>query len=154
MRALRITAIALLGVLIVTIAVAALALNHLSTSEDAQRWLARQVSALASAPGSEIRIARIGGNLVSHFTIEDLALSDRDGEWAALDRIDIAWAPAALLGGRVTVRHIAAGTLAVRRPPLPSDSPTSSGGTRPPLAVAPDRPSGHRPGPAAPGAGG
>src|SRR5258708_38100114 len=117
MRWLRATAIARRGILVVAVAAAALALNPLSTREDAQRWLARQVSALASAPGSEIRIARIGGNLVSHFTIEDLALSDRDGEWAALDRIDIAWAPAALLGGRVTVRHIAACTLAVPRPP-------------------------------------
>jgi len=128
MRALRITAIALLGVLIVTVAVAALALNHLSRSDDAQRWLARQVSAMASAPGSEIRIARIGGNLLSRFTIEDLALRDRDGDWATIDRIAIAWAPVALLGGRFTVRDIHAGTVTVRRAPAPSAS-TSSGGS-------------------------
>src|SRR5258706_3427245 len=111
MRWLRATAIALLGILVVAVAAVALALNHLSTSEDAQRWLAGQVSGLASAPGSAIRIARIGGNLVSHLTIDDLALSDRDGDWATLDHVDIAWAPMALLGGRFTVQQIAAGNL-------------------------------------------
>src|SRR5262249_11917213 len=49
------------------------------------------------------------------------------------------WSPAALLGGRLVVRHIDVGTLTVERAPLPSESPSSGSTTSLPLAVALDR---------------
>ncbi|NBC32186.1 MAG: hypothetical protein GVY13_05865 [Alphaproteobacteria bacterium] len=99
----------------------------------AQRTAADLITDLA---GGTVSVGGIDGFVPVDFSVTDLALSDADGVWLSVDRARLAWSPGALIGGRLEVAALTAGTVHVRRPPLPGPEPAP-----PEDPAAPFRPS-------------
>ncbi|GHD50662.1 translocation/assembly module TamB [Thalassobaculum fulvum] len=66
-------------------------------------WVASTVAAATADGPVRVRIDRIAGALPVRIDLQGVRLADRSGEFAALDRVRLAWSPLALLGGTVAV---------------------------------------------------
>lgn len=109
-----------------------LALAVANTEWGRQRIVAAVETATAGGP-VRVRIGRLTGPLPGRIGLQDVRLADRAGEFARLDRIDLAWSPLALLGGTLSVQSLAVTGGAVERAPgLPADPDAAP---EPPSAV-------------------
>ncbi len=79
--------------------------------------LAKTVAQLASRPDSRLSIEGLGGVVPFDMTIERIAFSDAGGTWLTLSNGRAVLSPAALLAGRVQVRSLTIGAIAMARPP-------------------------------------
>ena len=86
--------------------------------------------ALASLVSSkDLQISGLSGFFPTNLHVAEVKLSDRDGTWLAVDDARLNWSFASLLGGRVRIDEMAARRIEVLRPPVPSETKsTSSGG--------------------------
>lgn len=83
-----------------------------------KRWLASELSALASeAAGYDIAVGEIDGVVPVDFSIATLRVADADGVWLVAENLRLAWNPAELLGGRVSISRVAADRIEVHRSP-------------------------------------
>lgn len=102
-------------------------------SEAGARALARLASAAASSPDMKIEIGAIEGALSSTPAISAIALSDRNGPWLKIDRVDAKWSRLALLALRLDIDRIDIGAVDLLRRPASAAAPkaqeTPSGGT-------------------------
>jgi len=117
-RVLIVGAFLLVGLPVVAV-VAALAIAN--TDWGRARIVAAMVAATAGGP-VQVRVERLSGPLPGRIGLEGVRLSDRGGIFATFDRIDLAWSPLALFGGRLSVQSLEiAGGLVSRAPDLPTD---------------------------------
>ena len=121
MRILRKTLIGLLGLVAFLLVLLVVAVAWFNTGIG-QRQLASLITGLASSEDSGVEIGRIEGFVPFDMTVGDVALTDRDGQWLTIDRATLDWAPFALIGGRLHVVSLEAGTVAMLRQPAPSTS--------------------------------
>jgi len=121
MRIVRRILIGLLGLVAFLLVLLVVAVAWFNTGIG-QRQLASLISSLASSEDSGVEIGRIDGFVPFDLTVGDVALSDRDGQWLTIDRAALDWAPFALIGGRLHVVSLDAGTVAMLRQPAPSTS--------------------------------
>ncbi|MEO1203965.1 MAG: hypothetical protein AAFX10_14765, partial [Pseudomonadota bacterium] len=121
MRIVRRILIGLLGLVAFLLVLLVVAVAWFNTGIG-QRQLASLISSLASSEESGVEIGRIEGFVPFDMTVGDVALSDRDGQWLTIDRAALDWAPLALIGGRLHVVSLEAGTVAMLRQPAPSTS--------------------------------
>lgn len=104
------------GLALVLLLVAAVAMLQTSAGK---RWLAAELSALASgAAGYDIAIGEIDGVVPVDFSIAALRVADADGVWLVAENLHLAWSPAELLGGRVSISRLAADRIEVHRSPV------------------------------------
>lgn len=142
-RVLRIGALAfggLLAALLLAIAAGWAAVN----TEAGRGWLAARIEAAARTPeGRELKIGRLEGPLPQRLVLHQLRAADAGGTWLTIDRLELAWRPLALIGGRLHVERLTAGEVAVTRQPaaVPAaeDEPAAFALPRPPLPVRLDR---------------
>lgn len=88
--------------------------------------LASLAGTLASSGDLKVEISGIEGFVPSDLRIGRVTASDRDGPFAEIEGIHLAWSPLALLGGEVSVRSAGARRVSLARTPdLP---PSESGG--------------------------
>lgn len=101
------------------LALASLSLVFLFQSGPGRGLIAGQAqSAIASATGGGAEIGKLRGALPGLIIVEDLTLTDDEGVWAKIDRLEMRWRPLALVGGDIDIdRLIVDGGAIYRAPP-------------------------------------
>jgi translocation and assembly module TamB len=109
--ALRVIA-AVFAILLVTL----VAVVAMLQTEAGGRVAARALEAVVSTPGeTELRVEWIAPGLPFRLALSGLSLGDGQGEWLALDRLDVRWRPLDLLRGRLTITEALAGGVRLSR---------------------------------------
>ena len=116
------------ALLVVGLPVAAVALALVLANTDWGRGRIVAVVEAATADGPvRVRVGGLAGPLPGRIVLTGLRLSDRAGEFAVLDRLELVWSPLALLGGRLSVQSVElAGGRVERAPDLPPDPAAES----------------------------
>ncbi|PPD43906.1 MAG: hypothetical protein CTY15_08680 [Methylocystis sp.] len=117
-RGSRLPAIVAGFAVLVTLAIVALALSLNSAAGG--RRLAAYVSEAASSPDMKLDIGAIEGVLSSNPVVEGVTLSDRDGPWLKIDRIEAQWSRLALLALTLDIGRIDIGEVDILRRPAPA----------------------------------
>ncbi|WP_374370901.1 translocation/assembly module TamB domain-containing protein [Dongia sp.] len=86
-------------------------------TEHGRGLLIAQIEAAAAGDGSALRIGAIDGFVPFDFAIRNVAMSDKAGEWLAVDRVEIAWSPMSLVGGVAEIDRIVVGRVDLSRTP-------------------------------------
>lgn len=130
MRALRILAKVLGGLLTLVVALAAALFVFLQTPLG-QRTLAGLVSS------KSLQISGISGTFPTDLQVARVELLDQQGAWLRVDNARLRWSFASLLSGRVQVAIISASLVDVLRPPVPdkAEQATTGGSFRLPVGV-------------------
>lgn len=111
----RILTYALLGIAgLIGVLLAMLA--YLQT-EHGRGLLIAEIEAAAASDEGALRIGAIDGFVPFDFAVRDVAMSDKAGEWLAVDRVELAWSPMSLLGGVVEIDRIGIGRIDLPRTP-------------------------------------
>lgn len=88
-------------------------------SDWGRSWVATTIEQAASTPDEQrLGLGRIEGNLFGAFSIDEIILGDRDGDWLLIRALAVSWSPAALLRGELDVLSLTAERLQVRRAPV------------------------------------
>ncbi|MCA0199787.1 MAG: translocation/assembly module TamB domain-containing protein [Proteobacteria bacterium] len=97
-----------------------------------QRFLTDRITRALGGGDQTITVKEVGGDWPSHIVWTGIAVSDRDGTWLTLDRLELRVRPGALLTGDIEIDRVAAGTAHMLRQPVgaPPNRPPS-----PPLTV-------------------
>ncbi|MEM7223236.1 MAG: translocation/assembly module TamB domain-containing protein [Pseudomonadota bacterium] len=122
----------LLGVFAVLLAGVYLYIN----TAGGQAWLAAQLEKQLNSPGElEVSIGRLGGQIPQNIELEDLSVSDGEGQWLSLESLRLTWQPLALLERRLVVDDLEARSLNLARLPKGGSAEDSEGGGIPSLPV-------------------
>ncbi len=117
-RAIRISAIALLGLLVLV----AVVLGLLDTGPG-KRIVADQIAALEFENGMQIEVGRIEGSLYGEMILRDLSLKDPKGEFLYSPKVIVDWLPFAYLSNHIDIRSATAERMLLRRVPEFKDVP-------------------------------
>ncbi|WP_442755108.1 translocation/assembly module TamB domain-containing protein [Methylocystis sp. JAN1] len=101
-------------------ALAALAITACVTwlnSEAGGRSLARMASDAVSSPDMKVEIGAIDGVLSSTPSIHGIVISDRDGPWLKVDRVNAKWSRFTLLGLKLNIDRVDIGEVDILRRP-------------------------------------
>jgi translocation and assembly module TamB len=85
-------------------------------AEDDQSALASLISRLLTTPTTRVSIGDIEGALSSTAVISNITISDEEGPWLRLDRVELDWSRTALLRRRLQVNALEIGTVEYLRP--------------------------------------
>lgn len=109
------------------VAIIAAALLYLQT-QSGRELLVAKIEAAASTGTDRLEIGELAGFVPFDFRITGVAMSDREGRWLTIDRVDLAWSPLALLGSRAEIDGIEIGKVTLARAPVsePSAEPEPS----------------------------
>ncbi len=113
-RTLIITAIVIASLASIVV-LAAAALFH---TPPGRNFIITQIeSEIAASVGGAAEIGALKGSLPGHIVVEDLVLSDQQGPWATIDRIELRWRPFALIDRAVRIDNVAIEHAALLREP-------------------------------------
>jgi translocation and assembly module TamB len=116
----RRTLVALPALLIVALAM--LLFPPASRGDEADRsFLAGLISRALSTPATRVSVGAVDGALSSNSTIRDISISDRDGVWLRVDRVELQWSRLALLQRRLEINKLGIGRIEYLREPLPNE---------------------------------
>lgn len=104
----------------VVIGLVALAAAGLQTGP-AKRALAGWISGLASSPGQQVAIEDLGGVIPLDMSIGRVTVADDAGTWLAVENIELAWSPLALIGDVLKVKHLTMARVDLDRLPAGQD---------------------------------
>lgn len=100
------------------VAVIALAGFGLMRSDAGRRWIADTVESAVSTPGGlQLSILGLQGRLPQEIRIEEIHISDAQGEWLRARALRLDWSPLDLLGGTLNIAGIEAEEIVVERVP-------------------------------------
>jgi translocation and assembly module TamB len=129
------------SVLVGLIIVLSISLILAFRTDPGRSTLAYAAERLARQNGLELSIGSLTGNLPFDVKIDDLRLSDRDGEFLSLREAHVRVEASALLQGRLVLKQVDLRHLVVERPPveetLPSSEDSSSADKTFPLSPQP-----------------
>ncbi len=111
----------------------------LIAQDDDRGFLQRTLEDALSDAGRDVRIIGFEGALSSVATLDELTIADDTGVWLTLRGVELDWARAALLRGRLEVTKLTADEILLARWPPSSDdgpSPEASGLALPDLPVS------------------
>jgi translocation and assembly module TamB len=100
------------------------------------RLLASMVSSLLSGPGQTIAISAPRGLLTGHLQLDEVRLSDSQGQYAEARNIAVDWSPLSLLRGTFHADRIDIGGLTVNRQPVTGTAPASADQTQTPSSFS------------------
>jgi len=101
-------------------------------SEEEQKSLfLRFVEDRLSTPERQIRISNLDGILSENVSIREITLADGEGVWLRIENAVLDWNQGALLGGRLEIRSLTAGSIDYMRQPV-----ETAGGAAPPSPEA------------------
>jgi translocation and assembly module TamB len=83
---------------------------------EGRSFLADLVSRAASSPGMTIEIGEFE-NPLTHPTLRNISIADRDGVWLTLDHVALGWSPLALVALELDVDTLDIGKIAIARRP-------------------------------------
>jgi translocation and assembly module TamB len=98
-----------------------------------QRFLTERITRALGGGDQTVTVKEIGGDWPSHIIWSGISVSDREGVWLTLDRLEVRLRPGALLAGNVEIDSAVAGTAHMLRQPVarpnapPSPPPTVDG---------------------------
>lgn len=120
------------GMITLAVITAALGAAWMVIATDAGRLAVarRLIDATVLPPGLSMTIASTGGDWPSHIILNDVVLSDRQGPWLTVGRIDLRWRPTALIAGAIDADLVAATAARFVRLPVSSE-PSASAPTAP-----------------------
>lgn len=95
----------LLGLVAVMLVLLAAGYAWLET-DNGRRFAARQVAAFGFENGMKIGVGRIEGSLFGVMRLRDVTVSDPQGIFLSVPRIDLDWRPLAFLGNHVDIRSL------------------------------------------------
>lgn len=96
-----------------------------------QRYLTERLAGALGGAAQTVTIKEVGGDWPSHIIWSGITVSDREGPWLTLDRLELRLRPGALLGATIEIDSAAVGTAHMLRQPVsPPDTQPS-----PPLSV-------------------
>lgn len=96
-----------------------IALAIVARSDWGRAWVATTIEQAASTPdGQRLDVGQIDGNLLGVFSIDEILLGDKDGDWLAIQALAVSWRPTALLRGEADVLSLTAERVHVRRAPV------------------------------------
>ena len=105
-------------------------------------WLAHELSRALSHDSLTIQLEGLSGHIPLAARLESLVLSDADGPWLRIDKLDWSVSAIALLQGRLQLHRLSAARVAVLRrpgpaapPPVPSE-PHGLPASLPPISVS------------------
>lgn len=104
----------------ISLTLAILVIGALNIAPLRQALLDRALHGLDSEE-MRVEIGDIGGDWPRRLVIENLKLSDAEGEWLTLARLELDWRPLALWRGEVHVERLATEALSVSRAPVGSE---------------------------------
>ena len=105
--------------------VAALGLLAYANSDGGRHALERLVERQS---GGTVKITGLTGPLPGRIGAARIELVDGDGAWATIEQAALAWSPAALSRGEVSITSLTAGHAALLRRPVPEAGGSSGGG--------------------------
>lgn len=129
--------IAIIAGIVVASLVAILALTTLfllRTQPGRDFLIARAEPAIGAALGGEARIGAFRGAPPGRVILEDIVLSDAEGPWARVARIDLSWRPLDLIGGDIDVNRLEIDRAHLLREP-PARPPAEEEEDNEPLAI-------------------
>ena len=85
-------------------------------ADEDQSALAGLISRLLTTPTTRVSIGDIEGALSSTAVISNITISDEEGPWLRLDRVELDWSRTALLRRRLQVNALEIGTVEYLRP--------------------------------------
>ena len=110
-------ALIVLGVLLlIPVVVLGAVLFYLTTAQGLST-IASLTSKYASSDDTRIAIGGIDGSFPYDLTLKDVRLSDRKGEWLAVDRARLVWSPLDLYSRKLTINLVDVGEVKVAREP-------------------------------------
>lgn len=118
LRPLRIAMTALLGMVLLVVAMA-IGID----TKPGHRLIARQIAALNFANGMKISVGRIEGSIYGAITLHDLALRDSRGAFLSAPRVAVDWRPLAYLRSHVDIRSASAPRMVLHRIPALKGTP-------------------------------
>ncbi len=124
-----------IAVLIVVALVGAGLVLFISAPQN-QRVVTDRIIGAIAGPGQEIAVREVGGKWPSHIIWSGITVSDREGVWLTLDRLELRLNLAALLTARLDIESARVTAAHVTRQPVgdpnrpPSPPPTIDGMTR------------------------
>lgn len=127
----RLIVISLLSLPLLVLLAAGGLLFTATQTEFGRDFLRAQIEALVSEEdGIKLSLQKIDGNLLSHFEISQIVLSDSNGEWLRAEGLAISWSPLELLRKRLSINEIMLKNLEILREPQlpPSSEETAEGG--------------------------
>lgn len=120
------------GMLVVVLGLAFVALQ----TGPGQRFLAKSISDVASAPQRQVVLTGLRGFIPTDLKVERIELKDDKGVWFSANDASLQWSLASLLSGRLRIGTLSAARVEVLRPPLPSpSSPSTSGDSSLPIEI-------------------
>lgn len=114
-----------LGV-VAALLLAVLGLFVFLNTDAGRRFVADQIEALEFQNGMKIGVGELKGSLFGALSVEQLTLSDPNGEFLAVPEAKLDWRPLAYLWGHIDIRSLEADSAALRR--LPQFRPVESTG--------------------------
>jgi hypothetical protein len=106
---------------------------------DDEGFLTEFIEENLSATAREVDIQGFAGALSSRATVERLSISDGQGVWLVAEDLSLDWNRSALLGGRIDVEELTAGSIEILRAPIPdpqAPSPEATPFSLPELPVS------------------
>jgi translocation and assembly module TamB len=87
-------------------------------SNSGKQQLVRWIEAAANNGNTKLAIGSLEGSVPSAMVLTDIWVSDSEGVWLKVDRVDYRWSPWSLLNGKFWVKELAAHTIDLLRKPI------------------------------------
>lgn len=87
-----------------------------------QRYLTDRIVRALGGADQTVTVKEVGGDWPSHIVWTGITVSDREGPWLTMDRMEMRLRPGALLGARVVVDSAVVGTAHMLRQPVGNPS--------------------------------
>lgn len=86
-----------------------------------KQQLMKLIEEASEAGGQPLKIGSLQGEFPSSLTLTDIQVSDSQGVWLKIDRLDARWNPWDLMEGKVKIREISFLTVDLLRKPFPKE---------------------------------
>ncbi len=134
-RALRFTGWALLALILLSAALLGVALVLL-TGQTGRDLVENLADGREAGRYGVIDVSGLSGDPLSDLSVAKLTLSDADGVWLEIEDARLVWTPGALIGRRLEIERLEAGSVSVFRRPAPAGSSEAGVGGGPGLGVS------------------
>ena len=120
-------------VLVLVAGLGLVVLRYGPLTTEARMLIESQANGFQLGPFGKLRLQGVRGDVLDHFTIDRLTVSDPKGVWIEADTLAVRWRPGELLFKRLHVQALTVGRLTLFRQPILVNQP--KGGQAPKVTV-------------------